>query len=180
MGLDITAYRNLRKIDAVFDVDGEPIDPITREPIDYSLKAYANNDFPGRDEGLEDRAIYSAEDSMGFRAGSYSGYNAWREELAKLAGYTAADYTIYEQTKKRHDAGAWASTSGPFWELINFSDCEGVIGPVVSAKLAKDFAEFDDNARAHSTAREDWFYPVYQDFRQAFEMAADKGAVDFH
>lgn len=180
MGLDITAYSKLTKIDAVYDADGEPIDPLTREPLDYSLKAYANSDFPGRDEGLEDQAIYSAEDSRHFRAGSYGSYNAWREELAKLAGYPATDYTIYGQTKKRHDAGAWAATSGPFWELINFSDCEGVIGPAVSAKLAKDFAEFDGRAKEHVSAQQDWFYSQYVAWHTAFEMAADNGAVDLH
>lgn len=50
MGLDITAYRKLTKIDAVFDADGEPIDPNTRESIDYDLHAYLNPDFPGRAE----------------------------------------------------------------------------------------------------------------------------------
>jgi len=180
MGLDITAYRKLTKLDAVFDADGDPINPETREALDYDLKVYANFDFPGREDGLEDRAVYSAEDSMGFRAGSYGGYNAWREELAKLAGYPLTDYTIYGRTERRHDAGAWAASAGPFWELINFSDCEGIIGPVVSEKLAKDFAEFDERAKAHAASRNDWFYPLYQTWRQAFDMAADGGAVDFH
>ena len=36
----------------------------------------------------------------------------------------------------------------PFVELINFSDCEGVIGPEVAAKLAKDFADYEFSASA--------------------------------
>ncbi|MBN3757183.1 hypothetical protein G3N95_29870 [Paraburkholderia sp. Tr-20389] len=187
MGLDITAYRNLTKLDVVFDADGEPVDPQTRESLDYDsydLRCYFNPDYASRAEGLEDKAVYKAEDSIGFRAGSYGGYNAWREELARLAGYPAVQVDRYNtgSIQLRHDYGAWAATEGPFWELIHFSDCEGVIGPVVAAKLAKEFAEWDERAKAHSNTvdRGDWFYPLYQEWRQAFEMAAQNGAVDFH
>ena len=176
MGLDISAYRGIEKIDCVFDEDGDPIDPATREYVDYDARAYVNPDFPGRADGIENKGVYKAEESMGFRAGSYGGYNQWREELAKLAGYALADYTIYGTTTQRHDAGAWAATGGPFWELITFSDCEGVIGPIVSAKLAKDFQEFGERAKGIGG----YFYDRYQEWRAAFEMAADNGMVRFH
>lgn len=169
----------------MFDADGEPIDPSTRETLDYDLRVYANNDFPGRADGLEDRGVYSAEYSMGFRAGSYRGYNAWREELAKLAGYSAVPVDRYNTGKveMRHDYGAWQAESGPFLELIEFSDCEGTIGSTVSAKLAKDFADWDERAKQHDDASQNWhgrFYSLYQQWRTAFEMAANGGAVDFH
>jgi len=177
MGLYITAYRKLTKIDAVFDADGEPIDPKTRESIDYDFHAYLNPDFHGRADDIEDRAIYSAQDSFRLRAGSYGGYNRWREQLAKVAGYPATDYEQYGRTTKRHDAGAWDADSGPFWELINFSDCEGVIGSAVSAKLAKDFAEFQ---QAADLVEDEYFRSKYSEWREAFEMASDAGAVHFH
>lgn len=176
MGLAITAYKGLTKIDCVFDADREPIDPETREAIDYDFMSYVNPDFPERAEGIESRVVYKADDSVSFRAGSYGRYNAWREELAKLAGYPAVAYERYGQTSMRHDAGAWAALSGPFHELINFSDCEGVIGPVVSAKLAQDFADFQEKADSHN---DEYFRSRYANWRQAFEMAAINGAVDF-
>lgn len=176
MGLDISAYKGIEKVDCVFDEDGDPIDPSTRQYVDYDARVYVNPDFPGREEGVEDKGVYRAKESMGFRAGGYSGYNAWREQLAQLAGYPAAEYTQWGRTQMRYDAGAWAATRGPFWELINFSDCEGVIGPVVSAKLAKDFQEFDERARAIGGS----FYDKYQEWREAFEMAAENGMVRFH
>ena len=61
--------------------------------------------------------------------------------------------------------------------MINFSDCEGVIGPKTSAKLAKDFAEFQAQADAHP---DDWFRDLYTTWRRAFELASDDGAVGFH
>lgn len=180
MGLDITAYRKLTKIDAVFDEDGEPIDPATREPLDYEdydLKAYINPDFPGRADEIIDRAVYAAEDSLGLHAGSYSGYNRWREQLAILAGYKSGKYEQYGRNYESHCVPCWNGATGPFSELINFSDCEGVIGASVSAKLAKDFAEFQGAADAHEDER---FRTKYAEWRAAFEMAADGGAVQFH
>lgn len=177
MGLDISAYKQLTKLDALFDESGEPVNPVTREPIDEYMKAWENPDFPGRAEGLESGAIYSYADAMDGGSMGYGSYNGWREKLAKLAGYPAEEFERFGKKETRHDAGAWAATSGPFWELINFSDCEGTIGHVVAAKLAKDFAEHDARAKE---AYDGHFYSAYQLLREAFEFASDNGAVRFH
>jgi len=171
MGLDITYYSNLKKIDCAFDDDGEPIGV-----IDY-FQAYVNPDFPGRADEIENKAVYSYDESDGFRAGSYSGYNAWRESLAKLAGYPEIDTEKIGIPCKRHDAGAWKAASGPFWEMIYFSDCEGVIGAAVSAKLADDFAKFQPLADSHP---EEWFRNLYAQWFTAFNVASNSGAVSFH
>lgn len=154
MGLDISAYRKLTRTD------------VTLWQFNSEWQTYANthraippnNDWPERAPEFEETAVYTYEESFGFRAGSYGGYSLWREQLAALAGYPAV-------------------TAGPFYELINFSDCEGVIGAAVSAKLAKDFAAFQEKADAHE---DEWFRDRYAKWRQAFEMAADGGCVDFH
>lgn len=177
MGLDITYYANLQKLDCVFDGDGEPIDPVTRKPLEDAVQFYVNPHFQGREVPLVDGAAYVAEECEGFCAGSYGGYNHWREGLAALAGYPLTEHESYGQTEFRHDAGAWAVESGPFHELINFSDCEGVIGSVVATKLAKDFADFQERANTHMD--EGW-RDLYAEWRNAFEMAANGGAVRFH
>jgi len=177
MGLDITAYRKLTKLDVLFNEDGEPVDPATREPIENYFKVNSNPDFPGREEGLIDRAAYSYEEVDSVFSRSYGGYGRWREVLAKLAGYPATAYVRHGQTDMLHAAACWEGATGPFSELINFSDCEGVIGPVVSAKLAKDFAEFDERAKAIT---DDYFYEGYCEMRRGAEMAADGGALSFH
>lgn len=163
MGLDISAYRRIEaSSDYACDEQGNFDDW-----DNFLLVTGAH--FPDHIEGLEDGGVYTyGTDSYGFRAGSYSGYNHFRNELAQMAGFEAAD--------GRHAEAAWASTEGPFWELINFSDCEGKIGPVVSAKLLKDFQAFDEKARL----KDEDFYEVYKDFTRAFTLAADHGLVDFH
>lgn len=176
MGLDVSAYRGLKKLDVVFDAHGEPIDPVTREEITDGVRFYANPDFPGRQGQIEDRAVYSYEDSLGGWSGGYGRYNRWREELAELAGWPLSEYEQYGRMWPSHAASAWAATEGPFWELINFSDCEGVIGAEVSAKLANDFAEHDEKARQVGGE----FYEKYQEWAACFRFASDNGAVWFH
>lgn len=173
MGLDITAYKNIKRAAEGSGLDGDGY-------ADYEngfFFLYLNPDFPGRANDIEAQIPYESEQSMGFRAGGYSGYNQWRDELAKLACYPATPYTMYGATTTRHDAGAWDASEGPFWELINFSDSEGTIGTAVSKKLAKDFADFQAKADLHP---DEYFRARYNEWREAFDMAADNGAVSFH
>lgn len=160
MGLDITVYRGLRQ---------------AKQGVQLSRNMDC---FAPRGEGLDLDAVYEYADTFGFRAGSYSGYNDWREQLAKLAGYPAAPHKDYDgKIVQRHAQGAWDALAGPFWELINFADNEGTIGPVLAKKLARDFAMFENDADATGDA---WFIARYADWKRAFEMASDGGAVEFH
>lgn len=162
MVLDITAYRQLTPVEnPALDEDGNPEDWENHFMPGASME-WSEKAFPGRGEGVDAKTVYSFADSFGFRAGSYSGYNSWRRELAKMAG-VPEDVMFTER-------------NGPFAELINFADNEGTIGPIVSAKLAKDFD-------AHLTEAEaigGWFLEKYTDWQKAFTMASDNGAVSFH
>lgn len=173
MGLDATAYGQLVKIenpqldeDGYFEGNG--------------VQFYENTDFPGRMEGIKGKpAAYVCGEILDCFSGGYSGYNGWREELARLAGYPAAPVrpAVFMAEQMRHDHGAYLAGSGPFYELIYFTDCDGTIGPIVSAKLAKDFAEFQAIADAHPS---EVFRARYADWRAGFELAAQGGAVKFH
>jgi hypothetical protein len=173
MGLDITAYRNIRKLDCAVDEDGEPVSaPDCRHTV-----LHINPSFPGRADEIEDGGVYAYDSMLDFRAGSYGGYNNWRDKLAALAGYPEGEYESYGSMHKSHCASCWEGAAGPFAELINFSDCEGVIGTAVAAKLHDDFNAYAEKAAAHE---DPWFYDRYENWRQAFAMAADGGAVCFH
>jgi hypothetical protein len=169
MVLDVSAYSNIKLLENVhLDEDGDPVDD-AEELVDY-FQPCVNAHYPSHAEGIENGALYGYEEEFGFCAGSYSGYNTWRNSLAHLAGYESAKH-VWDHP----------GLVGPFVELINFSDCEGVIGASLSAKLAKDFADFND--RAKKTAAKyggDWFYSLYQEWQKAFELAAQNGAISFH
>ena len=173
MGLDVTAYKNLAPANGneAFDEHGE-----LRYEDGY-VKFYENPDFQGRAEGIDTRIAYKPEDSTCLCAGSYGGYNKWRDMLAELAGYPLTEYKLYGATANCHSAACWNGAQGPFAELINFSDCEGTIGPKVSAKLAADFATFRSKADSHP---DEYFRRKYVEWQDAFEFVGDNGAVEFH
>ena len=178
MGLDITAYARFTVVPAdkvKLDVDGfptgnvhrfaGPVQRFSKSIIDFTEKA-----FPGRTAGLPVDTFLQADESFDFRAGSYCGYSSWRDWLAGLTDYGSAK-AVWEDP----------NASGPFVELINFSDCEGVIGPVVAAKLAKDFSDYQEKAEEQaSDGPYSYNLEIYRSWRKAFEMAAASGAIEFH
>lgn len=157
MGLDVSYYRDLSPIAC----DGEDCDHI---------RIYANDPaFEGREAPLTP-GCYDGEEVDGFSAGSYGGYNQWRAWLSMLA-LGASPEDVWNNRK--------TFAGKPFVELVNFSDCEGTIGPDVSKKLAADFATFDEKTRE---GMKDYhgYYEKYQEWRKAFEVATNNGAVCFH
>lgn len=163
MGLDITAYKKVTFVRAkTEDEEGDDVDGLTF--------LYRNDEAPDRSDGLADGYYEIGEgagESIGFRAGSYSGYNHWRKWLA--ARFVGEPRDIWDHPEKY--AGK------PFLELINFSDCEGMIGPATSAKLAADFAANEETAFAGA---DQWDVDLYRKWRAAFELAAHGGVVVFH
>ena len=168
MGLDVTAYKNVKRLtEFTADEYGEPKDV---EAVHVFI-----DDFKERAGNIDD-GYYTYDGSCGFRAGSYSGYNNWRDELARLAGYPVAKYAELGLERENHAAGAWAAEGGPFWELINFSDCEGVLGTEVCKKLLADFIEYDEKAKSFDP----YFYERYKEWTEGMKYAADNGFFNFH
>ena len=162
MGLDIVALENVELVRAESEEEGDP-------PEDDDLVyLYPNEDFPAQADGITPGAYRGKGGRHEFRAGSYSGYNEWRERLAALVDTTPEK--------------VWAGAIAPaFGELINFADNEGTIGPKTSAKLAKDFDAW--RARAETWAKKlpgeegAGFMQSYDDWRKAFTLAANGGAI---
>jgi hypothetical protein len=112
MGLDVTAFRNARIVEA------------------YGYSAYNANGID-RLDGIPE-GQYLGDDEINFRAGSYGGYNEWRRWLSTTFLGVAPEVVW-------HNADDYAGK--PFFELINFGDNEGAFGPKTSLKLANDFRE---------------------------------------
>lgn len=150
MGLDITAFAQHYPSDE-----------------DRGTFAYINPDFPGQADDVKEGYYVSCGDSLYFRAGSYSGYNEWRRWLAGLVGTTPEK--------------VWGDKPQiPFYELIDFADNEGTIGPAVSAKLRDDFLNNLEKARNDETAKnEPYYFQKYICWLNAFTIAAQDGMVMF-
>lgn len=163
MGLDISA---LSKIDFTkrYTEDAD---------IDNEIYLYPEKWVALQNEGIEEGRYSFSGDHHRFRAGSYGGYNYWRKMLAEMVGKTPEQ--IWEKPEEHKGT--------PFFELINFSDCEGFIGPKTSAKLYQDFVDHDEQADEFSkTMGEEgaWsFKDKYDNWKEAFKVASEGGAVIF-
>ena len=165
MGLDITYSNKITYADPQPNEDD-------RYDGDYIHILHDPIQCPNLKEGY-----YTYDQRGSFRAGSYSGYNQWRNRLAQLA----LNMTDQEVWNKNGQVEA-------FGELIHFSDCEGTIGPEICAKLAKDFQNYSAKIKAQLNIKENdtgfdddtYFWEKYQEWQKAFETAANTGAVWFH
>jgi hypothetical protein len=164
MGLEVRVYAGLTKAQGVeVDANGYPKD-LQRYWFADVVES-TQEDFPGRTEGLEQDAIYAYAHYEEFRAGSTRAYGEWRDTLARLAGYEGWLPVWRKPPPLR----------SPFVELIRFHDCAGVIGPVVAAKLARDFAAFRERAERIGGD----FFELYVVWQRAFELTAGNGALRF-
>jgi hypothetical protein len=163
MGLDITAYSHLRHL-------GQHADGQWCQHEDH-IQAFAYADFLAsfRDIPILDREhpfVYGGcyeetpeTETLGFHAGSYGGYNRWRDHLR-------------EQFNPR------TLPTRPFYELIWFADNEGCIGPQAAGDLFMDFQGY----RALYVSPS-WIvgYPdPIDDWGRAFELASHDGLIRFH
>lgn len=158
MGLDIIAYRKL--------VEVRPFDEIL--DIDHNYDGtmfYINTYFPNTADTINEDMIYQFENTYSFCAGSYGGYGKWIAQLAELTGVISAQEYWHN-----------ADESEPFYNLINFSDCEGTLDCAVCTKLFKDFCDYEDKA---TELNDSYFMRLYANFKDAFEIASDNGAVKF-
>lgn len=153
MGLDINYYSGLTKLK-----------PLTNEEC-TGLCFFINIHFNHRADDIDEDYEYAYETRGEFRAGSYSGYNKWRHELAQLVGYAGASY--YWETDIE---------AAPFYNLINFSDCEGTLGTEVCKSLYKDFEDYSSRADEFF---DEYSLKIYNKFKEAFRVASDNGAVQF-
>jgi hypothetical protein len=186
MGLDISACGKAAEnyLGPYKQFSEEEIERLYAE--DSVMHVYSVGGFEERLDGYPAGIYRSKGEYIGFRAGSYSGYNWWRRHLSLMAlGLEPED--------------VWADAEDyegqPFVELINYSDCEGSIGPQTSRKLAADFQKHADRAAAYfhqhgpnnpNMERDsedcvcEWWLNNYHEWRRAFELAADDGFVQFH
>lgn len=183
MGLDIHAASQLRYLRPL--PEGDERERLEEELYergqglgDAFFTVYPN------DEGYEARlggtepGLYEytpASEQYEFRAGSYSGYNLWRELLSRFA-LGAEPEDVWS------DPEAFAGR--PFVELIHFTDCDGCIGTAVSAKLAADFTSHAAAAGEYAAGLADqnersYFAENYDEFARAFGLAAQNGALKF-
>lgn len=130
--------------------------------------------------GLEPDAYYEPSGRSLDCSIGYGGYNVIRSVICK-----AVNGIHNEGCEFRRDdtPGFWDLTEEqaaqlPFYELINFADNEGTIGPEACANIAADFTEHWATIEpAVAKLWEGRGLPFLRAFRACFDLAAGKGAV---
>ena len=191
MGLDISVISQIKPIFIPEGIElwsNEYYEWEEKQDIEGSIWNFRPNPyFPEQSKGLPNSFGYGTGEEYSFRAGSYSGYGEWRDLLARVALDMGS-----EGVWNKIDSGEGYSEI-PFSEVINFSDADGVIGPVASKKLHNDFVNYEKDIMKkldrYYLKFEDfeidgetyeWFKQKYNDWKEAFRIASNNGAVIFH
>lgn len=155
MGLDVSVARilSLRRL--------------TKEPkrdefgdLEGYIEIYPAPHFHRR-LGTLKPGFYEGEYISDFGAGSYSSYNDFRNVLSQVFLGHDDQYAWTHRAQFRRK---------PFYELINFSDCEGWLGPKACKKLCKDFADGEEAfVKAFQSGNIKDFFPWMLDYYQKFK-----------
>lgn len=136
---------------------------------DHVLAFILGDEFRRSLRGLNAGRCYKVSDRAITVSNSYSGHGRFREVLARVF-YDKAPRDIW------NDPDAYVDQ--PFFELLQFADNEGTIGPLAAADLARDFAEGREQWNAALEVSE-WVRSTYDEWAEAFEAAANGGLVTF-
>lgn len=94
---------------------------------------------------------------------SYGGYNRFREELC-LKAYGVTTHDVWNDIDKYRGR--------EFFDIINFADNEGVLGPAAVSCLAHDFTTYDFEWRDSVFQSDQHLYNI---FRDGFNFASHGG-----
>jgi hypothetical protein len=174
MGLDVTAYSKVEFLEAMDAEAWEEKYWMNEKdmPFRTAIAHHWESCYADRAAPIIEGGVYRINgDEVDVHGGSYTGYNEWRDWLSRtMLGVPARAVWENEEIYKGR----------PFYELINFSDCEGIIGSVVAAKLAADFETHQAPAEHYGQRDDGWYAKKYREWRKAFTLAADGGFVMFH
>lgn len=166
MGPQIIVYNKLKRLqdsEVALCEDGSP------EESNVAT-FFSNPDFPAHITGLDSTIYYKCTGKMlSFSGGTYEEYGAFKDHLAQIAGFKNAKDVWHK------------NTMGYFVELINFSDYEGTIGPILCSKLYKDFKDMYQRAEHYfaQIPNSNKFWNCYKNWLKALKYAQQDGAILF-
>ena len=153
MGVSITAYKNIKFLAKEIDWDNIGKDEIGLYKVGFD-----------RSDGFSE-GTYSFTDEFTIMSKSYGGYNIWRNNLCGAVHSFQAQYLWDHREFEGFQALA-------FYELIDFSDCEGFLGPYTCSKLLADFKGYEEDLKISEVDYVDeWIIGL--------EMVAGNGVVKF-
>lgn len=179
MGLDIRATSNI----TVETVNPEIYVYETSVMMNETGTIFLNRDFPYHSQSFGSAGesvnycLSTESETYHFSCGSYSSYNKFRN-LLSLAVLGVKAETAWESGE--------TYINSPLWDIINFSDCEGVIDTEICEKLLNEFKDNRDKFISYLKGSDDigemdteHYTETYDEFIKAFELGAKSGFVEY-
>lgn len=166
MGLDVSVYQNYRVLDINEDDDD----------YDYNFNALSLEDeWEDRMKNLEKGKYYAGDRVAHLISYPYSSHNRFREQLIRLIG--RSDLLLSHDGTIDWEA-LYPEKNLPFYELVYFSDCEGVLDWETSEKLYNDFKNHEFLAK-QVFKNEEYNLRRFNEWMETFELGKNKGVVVF-
>lgn len=199
MGLDITAYKGVKKLgEPIFDADGDEIGIKSgkvkladgREvetftdisDVDFT-KPYSAPSFPFHLGDLDDSVVYSYDDAISPFSCGYIGYAYFKDDLARIAGYESGAHLGLKNFDDRpymatviYDYEIEKKERGLLSDLLYFSDSEGSICNSYCQKILADLKAIEHRKGELSERHQSLFDAMLE----TFAFASNDGFVDFH
>lgn len=174
MGISIIAYSKLEYVpdmtpeQAWDSEDDSLLTTMAYAGFEASTRGLVGHDVVYTDGFIAAGVYRLTEDSqtVDVMSRSYRGYGLFREKVAALVGLTPSQVW----------ADPAAHANDPFFELINFADNEGTIGPDAADDLLADFRQHHDLAHERL---DEYDLAAYKGWLDGLTLAADHGAISF-
>jgi hypothetical protein len=163
MGLALVVYTNVKKADAYYCNEDEEVKSSATGQYMKENHFYARDvpaQWPGRSGIIEQGLVYTFDEKITILQETYSNYTQWRHFVRSAVIVCAED-------------------KNAFSELINFSDCEGVLGTEVCTKLATDFKRHE-RLMMTQLKHDIWFTEIYNRLNEGFAKVGNNGIIAFH
>lgn len=127
MGIGVTVYKNVHP----FGVIGK--DFLNEDIYEFEDTVITKNPQFDYDIELDPTLYYTGDYILSEHIGAYGFYNDFREQLCiVMFGISYKKYSEYNEDFDQK----------PFYPILYSSDCEGVVGPLFSKKLYRDFKNY--------------------------------------
>ncbi len=141
--------------------------------------AVVSDDFLYHSAGISNHTVFKYDDNLSYQLKSSEYYGEWRNTLAKILQYNPSKSKKYK--KIAYTLGAFDYDSGPFLNLICFSDSDGLINSSYCNELFLDFEKYtkyvNDMPNNQFIMDKSEFLTIYENLMKIFNIGANNGLV---
>ena len=141
--------------------------------------AQVSSDFYYHSHGIDNHSVFKYNSTFQFILISSEYYGEWRNTLAKILQYNPSKSKKFK--KIAYTLGAFDYDSGPFLNLICFSDCDGLINTSYSKEIYNDFVKYsnyvNDMPEDHFIMDKETFVDIFNQLKKCFEIGSSNGIV---